>query len=74
MHRKIESPTLEMPEFIGLSEVAAWLGLPLSSVREYVARGMLPCYRLGRHRLFRKPEVLDALRETSNSTLDRILS
>jgi len=73
MPQKIESPPVETPEFIGLSDVAAWLGLPLSSVREYVARGLLPSYKLGRHRLFRKRELLNAMRERTMATLDDIL-
>ena len=64
------SPTAE---FLQLREAAIWLGVPLSSMREYVARGLLPSYKLGRHRLFRKHEVLAALRDTSNATLDQIL-
>ncbi len=73
MQQKLESAVVEAPEFIGISEVAAWLGLPLSSVREYVARGLLPSYKLGRHRLFRKRELLDAMRERTMATLDDIL-
>lgn len=70
-----DTPHAALPaaEFLQLREVATWLGVPLSSMREYVARGLLPSYKLGRHRLFRKQEVLEALRDTSNATLDQIL-
>jgi excisionase family DNA binding protein len=73
MQQKIESAVIEAPEFIGLHEAAAWLGLPLSSVREYVSRGLLPSYKLGRHRLFRKRELLDSMRARAKSALDDIL-
>lgn len=63
----------EKSEFIQIHEAAEWLGVPFSSLRKYVARGLLPSYKLGRHRLFRKPEVLEALRRTHRATLDEIL-
>ncbi len=47
--------------FIGAKEAAAWLGIPLRSLYQYVRQGLLPCYRLGRHRLFRKAQLLTAL-------------
>jgi len=47
--------------FIDAKEAAAWLGIPLRSFYQYVRQGLLPCYRLGRHRLFRKPQLLTAL-------------
>ena len=63
----------ENAEFIDIREAAKWLGVPFSSLREYVSRGLLPSYKLGRHRLFRKRELLEALRETTKATLDEIL-
>lgn len=72
MHAKKASP--EKSEFIAIREAAEWLGVPFSSLRKYVSRGMLPSYKLGRHRLFRKAELLEAIRENTHSTLDRILS
>lgn len=63
----------EKSEFIQIREAAEWLGVPFSSLREYVSRGLLPSYKLGRHRLFRKHELLEALRETGKATLDQVL-
>jgi len=63
----------EKSEFIQIREAAEWLGVPFSSLRKYVSRGLLPSYKLGRHRLFRKPEVLEALRQSTQATLDQIL-
>jgi len=53
-----------MPEddsFIGAKEAAAWLGIPLRPLYQYVQQGLLPHYKLGRHRLFRKAQLLTAL-------------
>lgn len=47
--------------FIGAKEAAAWLGIPLRSLNQYVQQGLLPSYKLGRHRLFRKQQLVDAL-------------
>jgi len=47
--------------FIRAKEAAAWLGIPLRSLNQYVQQGLLPSYKLGRHRLFRKDQLLTAL-------------
>jgi excisionase family DNA binding protein len=47
-------------EFMCAKEAAAWLGIPLRSLHHYVRQGLLPSYKLGRHRLFRKAELLSA--------------
>jgi excisionase family DNA binding protein len=74
MPQENRPPESENAEFIDIREAAKWLGVPFSSLREYVSRGLLPSYKLGRHRLFRKRELLEALRETTKATLDQILS
>jgi len=51
----------EDDSFIGAKEAAAWLGIPLRSLNQYVRQGLLPSYKLGKHRLFRKKQLLDAL-------------
>jgi excisionase family DNA binding protein len=48
-------------EFLRAREAAIWLGVPLRSLHQYVQQGLLPSYKLGRHRLFRKGELLSAL-------------
>ena len=73
MSKITKRPSTENSEFIQIREAAEWLGVPFSSLREYVSRGMLPSYKLGRHRLFRKHELLEALRESGKTTLDQIL-
>jgi len=47
--------------FIRAKEAAAWLGIPLRSLNQYVQQGLLPSYKLGKHRLFRKNQLLEAL-------------
>ena len=59
--------------FIAAKEAAAFLGIPQRSLRQYVQQGLLPSYKLGRHRLFRRQELLTALRATSKATRDEIL-
>jgi len=63
----------ENTEFIAIREAAEWLGVPFSSLRQYVSRGLLPSYKLGRHRLFRKRELLEALRQSTKASLDELL-
>ena len=60
-------------EFIDSNTAAAWLGLPLRSFHQYVQTGLLPCYKIGRHKLFRRSELLDALGATRMATRDEIL-
>lgn len=73
MQPKTQKTPSENAEFIALREAAEWLGVPFSSLRKYVARGLLPSYKLGRHRLFRKRELLDALRQSTKASLDEVL-
>ena len=61
---RIASKSAENPgnrEFLRAKEAAVWLGVPLRSLHQYVQQGLLPSYKLGRHRLFRKRELLSAL-------------
>lgn len=67
-------PSLEEDGFIDAKEAAAWLGIPLRSLYQYVRQGLLPHYKLGRHRLFRKAQLLTALgvdRVVERSTIFR---
>ena len=71
MPQENRPPESANAEFIDIREAAKWLGVPFSSLREYVSRGLLPSYKLGRHRLFRKHELLEALRETTKASLTK---
>ncbi len=58
--------------FIGAKEAAAWLGIPLRSFNQYVQRKLLPSYKLGRHRLFRKSQLVEALGASFTATRSAI--
>ena len=58
---------------MGAREAAAWLGVPLRSLHQYVQQGLLPSYKLGRHRLFRKEELLATLGANRTATRNEIL-
>lgn len=60
-------------EFISSKVAAAWLGLPLRSFLQYVQMGQLPSYKIGKHRLFRRSELLKAIGATRRATWDEIL-
>lgn len=61
------------PEFIDAKAAAVWLGIPLRSFYQYVQRGFLPSYKLGRHRLFRKQELLSTLSISRIASRDEVL-
>jgi excisionase family DNA binding protein len=73
MPQNTKKTVSENAEFIQIREAADWLGVPFSSLRQYVSRGMLPSYKLGRHRLFRKGELLEAMRQATRASLNEIL-
>jgi len=60
-------------EFINTKAAAQWLGIPERSMQQYVQMGLLPSYKLGKHRLFRKNELLEALGATRRATRAEIL-
>jgi excisionase family DNA binding protein len=60
-HHIASEENAENREFLRAREAAIWLGVPLRSLHQYVQQGLLPSYKLGRHRLFRKGELLAAL-------------
>lgn len=47
--------------FLHAPEAAASVPVPLRSFHEYVRKGWIPSYKLGRHRLFKREEVLAAV-------------
>lgn len=60
-------------EFIDARTAATWLGIPLRSLHAYVQKRLLPSYKLGRHRLFRKSELLNALGASRSASRDEII-
>jgi excisionase family DNA binding protein len=43
---------------LNADEVAAWLGVPVSWVRESTRSGAMPCVELGRYRRYDREDVL----------------
>lgn len=68
-----ESPSPNDHGFVDAKDAAAFLGIPLRSLYQYVQQGLLPSYKLGRHRLFRRHELLGALQATNKATRNEIL-
>jgi excisionase family DNA binding protein len=60
-------------EFINTITAAAWLGISRRSMQRYVQSGLLPSYKLGKQRLFRRRELLDALGASRKATWDEFL-
>jgi excisionase family DNA binding protein len=60
-------------EFMGAREADTWLRVPLRSLHQYVQQGLLPSYKLGRHRLFRKEELLATLGANRTASRTEIL-
>jgi excisionase family DNA binding protein len=70
---RIASEAKAGKEFMGAREAATWLGVPLRSLYQYVQQGLLPSYKLGRHRLFRKEELLATLGANRMASRNEIL-
>lgn|GEM_PF-330726 len=60
-------------EFINTNTAAAWLGISRRSMQRYVQSGLLPSYKLGKQRLFRRREILDALGASRKASRGEIL-
>jgi excisionase family DNA binding protein len=60
-------------DFIGAKAAAKWLAIPLRSLNLYVQQGLLPSYKLGRHRLFKRDELLAALNGSRRASRAEIL-
>ena len=58
-------PTLEMlPEILDAADLAAYLDMPLSTVRSLAQQGRIPSIKIGRRRKFRRDAIrhwLDSL-------------
>lgn len=61
------------PEFIRAPQAAEILGIPLRSFHSYVSRGVLPSYKLGRHRLFRVEDLRTAMQANRVATKEEVL-
>jgi excisionase family DNA binding protein len=71
--KKEEAKVQQSSEFINLNAAAAWLGISRRSMQRYVQMNLLPSYKLGKQRLFRRKELLDALGANRMATRAEIL-
>ena len=61
-------------EFITERQAAAAIPLPPSTFRVYMTRGLIPSYKLGKHRLFRRTEVIQAVLSTRQGTVQEVVN
>jgi len=64
----------EPPVFLHAPEAAAAVPVPLRSFHAYVKKGLIPSYKLGRHRLFKRSEVIAAVERQRIGTVSEMLS
>ena len=69
------SPSTEevVAAFCHHKEAAIISGLPLRSFYHYVEQGVIPHYRIGRHRLFKKDELIAAIMANRVGTNNEVL-
>lgn len=66
--------TVVNPEFLRASTMAGIVGVPVRSFHLYAAQGLIPSFKLGKHRLFRKAEVFAALEKLRTASVQEVLS
>jgi hypothetical protein len=66
-------PKKDHPRFINSKMAARWLGISARSLQRYVQTGLLPGYKLGKHRLSRQSELLDAVGANRRASTAEIL-
>ena len=54
-------------------EAAIISGLPQRSFYYYVEQGVIPCYKIGRHKLFKKDEIIAAIQSHRVATVNEVL-
>ena len=60
--------------FFRAAEAAKAIPLPLRTFNLFVAKGMIPSYKFGRGRFFKKSEIIHAVEIHRVATKDEILS
>jgi excisionase family DNA binding protein len=60
-----QAPSIALEELMTAEQVAALLMLPVSTVKDYARRGVLPSIKLGKHRRF--------VRSHMEATIDGLL-
>lgn len=67
-------PPVGQPEFLRAETMAGIVNIPTRSFHLYVKQGLIPSFKLGRHRLFRKAEVFAALDKLRTASVQEVLS
>jgi len=73
MNAPLQSIVEIEPAFIHTDPAARLLGIPKRTFLDYVARGIVPSYKLGRHRLFRKSELLECMNHFRQAAIGEVL-
>lgn len=63
------TPFEKLPDIMVPSEVAAYLGLDVDTVRDYIRRGLIRASRQGKYYRVRKEWVLDYLEDSTEFNL-----
>lgn len=62
----MSSTTFEDPHLLTAADVATLLNnIPISTIHTWARRGFLPSVKLGKHRRFRREEILDFIDDQS---------
>lgn len=61
-------------EFIHAPEAAALVSVPIRSFHKYVKEGLFSSYKIGRHRLFKRSEVIAAVERQRVGTAQEALA
>jgi excisionase family DNA binding protein len=61
-------------EFIHAPEAAALVPVPLRSFHKYVKDGLFPSYKIGRHRLFKRSEIIATVERQRVGTAHEVLT
>jgi hypothetical protein len=70
--KKIPPPMPE-PELHHAPQMAAIVNIPVRSFHQYAQQGLIPSFKIGKHRLFRKSEVFSALEKLRTASLQEVL-
>jgi excisionase family DNA binding protein len=71
--QQLSDKTATESEFCHDVEAVKVTPFPIRTFRFYVAKGMIPSYKFGRNRLFKKSEVVAAIEKCRVGTVDEVL-
>jgi len=59
--------------FVKADEAAAAIPVPVRTLEKWTRNGVIPSYKLGRHRLYRIEEVIAAIEATRTASIREVL-